>query len=145
VVELNAIGMYEQSDNKFASRYLGTYGVAKDISERKKAEETIHYQAYHDLLTGLPNRVLFKDRLNLAIAQARRSSEMFAVMCLDMDHFKVVNDTLGHVVGDELLLAVTARLHGCLREGDTLARMGGDEFCLLLPQISGIEVVGNIA
>jgi len=145
VVELNAIGMYEQPDNKFASRYLGTYGVAKDISERKKAEETIHYQAYHDLLTGLPNRVLFKDRLNLAIAQARRNSEMFAVMCLDMDHFKVVNDTLGHVVGDELLLAVTARLHGCLREGDTLARMGGDEFCLLLPQISGIEVVGNIA
>ncbi|MHB1246804.1 MAG: putative bifunctional diguanylate cyclase/phosphodiesterase [Sulfuriferula sp.] len=145
VVELNAIGMYEQSENKFASRYLGTYGVAKDISERKKAEETIHYQAYHDLLTGLPNRVLFKDRLNLTIAQARRNSEKFAVMCLDLDHFKVVNDTLGHVFGDELLLAVAARLLGCLREGDTLARMGGDEFSLLLPQIGGTEVVASIA
>ncbi|BBP05833.1 hypothetical protein TPL01_07400 [Sulfuriferula plumbiphila] len=145
VVELNAIGMYEQSDNKFASRYLGTYGVAKDISERKKAQETIYYQAYHDLLTGLPNRVLFKDRLNLAIAQSRHNGEMFAVMCLDMDHFKVVNDTLGHVFGDQLLLAVAARLHGCLREGDTLARMGGDEFSLLLPQIGGIEVVASIA
>ncbi|HUW27757.1 MAG TPA: EAL domain-containing protein [Sulfuriferula sp.] len=145
VVELNAIGMYEQADNKFASRYLGTYGVAKDISERKKAEETIYYQAFHDLLTGLPNRVLFKDRLNLAIAQARRNSEMFAVMCLDMDHFKVVNDTLGHVFGDELLLAVAARLYGCLREGDTLARMGGDEFSLLLPQIGSTEVVASIA
>lgn len=145
VVELNAIGMYEQAENKFASRYLGTYGVAKDISERKKAEETIHYQAYHDLLTGLPNRVLFKDRLNLAIAQSRRNSEKFAVMCLDLDHFKVVNDTLGHVFGDELLLAVAARLHGCLREGDTLARMGGDEFSLLLPQISSTEVVASIA
>ena len=145
VVELNAIGMYEQSENKFASRYLGTYGVAKDISERKKAEETIHYQAYHDLLTGLPNRVLFKDRLNLAVAQSRRNSEKFAVMCLDLDHFKVVNDTLGHVFGDELLLAVTARLHSCLREGDTLARMGGDEFSLLLPQIGSTEVVASIA
>ncbi|MES2365671.1 MAG: EAL domain-containing protein [Pseudomonadota bacterium] len=145
VVELNAIGMYEQAENKFASRYLGTYGVAKDISERKKAEETIHYQAYHDLLTGLPNRVLFKDRLNLAVAQSRRNSEKFAVMCLDLDHFKVVNDTLGHVFGDELLLAVTARLHSCLREGDTLARMGGDEFSLLLPQIGSTEVVASIA
>lgn len=145
VVELNAIGMYEQSENKFASRYLGTYGVAKDISERKKAEETIHYQAYHDLLTGLPNRVLFKDRLNLAVAQSRRNSEKFAVMCLDLDHFKVVNDTLGHVFGDELLLAVAARLHSCLREGDTLARMGGDEFSLLLPQIGSTEVVASIA
>lgn len=144
VVELNAIGMYEQSDNKFASRYLGTYGVAKDISERKKAEETIYYQAYHDLLTGLPNRVLFKDRLNLAIAQSRRNGEVFTVACLDMAHFKVVNDTLGHVFGDELLLAVAARLRGCLRDGDTLARMGGDEFSLLLPQIGSAEVVAGV-
>lgn len=144
VVELNAIGMYEPSDNKFASHYLGTYGVAKDISERKKAEETIYYQAYHDLLTGLPNRALFKDRLNLAIAQSRRNGETFTVMCLDMDHFKVVNDTLGHVFGDELLLVVAARLRGCLRDGDTLARMGGDEFSLLLPQISSAEAVAGV-
>lgn len=144
-VELNAIGMYEESDNKFASRYLGTYGVAKDLSERKKAEETIYYQAYHDLLTGLPNRVLYKDHLNLAIAQARRNGEKFAVMCLDLDHFKLVNDTLGHVFGDELLLAVGSRLRACLREGDTLARMGGDEFSLLLPKLVGSDTVIGIA
>lgn len=143
-VELNAIGMYEQTDNKFTPRYLGTYGVVKDISARKKAEETIYYQAYHDLLTGLPNRVLFRDRLNLTTAQARRNAEMFTVMCLDMDHFKVVNDTLGHVYGDELLLAVAARLRGCLNDGDTLARMGGDEFSLLLPQISSAEAIAGI-
>ncbi len=144
-VELNAIGMYEETDNKFASRYLGTYGVAKDLSERKKAEETIYYQAYHDLLTGLPNRALYKDHLNLAIAQARRNGEKFAVMCLDLDHFKLVNDTLGHVFGDELLLAVGSRLRACLREGDTLARMGGDEFSLLLPKLVGSDTVIGIA
>jgi diguanylate cyclase (GGDEF)-like protein/PAS domain S-box-containing protein len=134
--ELNATGIYEGCEAEFLGRFLGTYGVAKDISERKKAEQTIHYQAYHDLLTGLPNRTLFKDRLTLSIAQARRNSQMLAVMFLDLDRFKMVNDTLGHVVGDELLLHVSSRLRGCLREGDTLARMGGDEFTLLLPQIS---------
>jgi diguanylate cyclase (GGDEF)-like protein/PAS domain S-box-containing protein len=134
--ELNATGIYEGCEPEFLGKFLGTYGVAKDISERKKAEQTIHYQAYHDLLTGLPNRMLFKDRLTLAIAQAKRNSQMLAVMFLDLDRFKMVNDTLGHVVGDELLLHVSSRLRGCLREGDTLARMGGDEFTLLLPQIS---------
>lgn len=135
-IELSAMGMYEDGQPPhIPKRFIGTYGIAKDISARKKAEEMINYQAYHDLLTGLPNRVLFKDRLRLAIAQSRRSNQKFAVMFLDLDRFKVVNDTLGHVVGDELLLSVGSRLRHCLREGDTLARLGGDEFTLLLPQI----------
>lgn len=135
-IELNAMGIYEEGEPPdIPKRFVGTYGIAKDISARKKAEEMINYQAFHDLLTGLPNRVLFKDRLRLAIAQAKRNNQKFAVMFLDLDRFKVVNDTLGHVVGDELLLSVGARLRHCLREGDTLARLGGDEFTLLLPQI----------
>lgn len=144
-MELNAMGMYDDIDPKFPGRFVGTYGVAKDVSDRKKAEETINYQAYHDLLTGLPNRILFKDRLSLAMAQAKRNDEMLAVMLLDLDRFKVVNDTLGHVVGDELLLSVGARLRGCVREGDTLARLGGDEFTLLLPQVGGGEDATKIA
>ncbi len=134
-VELNSMGIYDHSSLERFGRFIGTYGVAKDITDRKKAEETISYQAYHDLLTGLPNRALFQDRLGLAIAQARRNGQMLAVMFLDLDRFKVVNDTLGHVAGDELLQGVSTRLRGCLREGDTLARVGGDEFILLLPQV----------
>ena len=124
---------------------VGIYGVARDITDRKEAERTINFQAYHDLLTHLPNRSLFKDRLNLAIAQARRSNQRLAVMFLDLDRFKIVNDTLGHLCGDELLQAVSARLQECLREGDTLARFGGDEFTLLLPQIYGTEDAEAIA
>lgn len=135
-IEINAMGIYEDGEPpRIPKRFIGTYGIAKDISARKKAEAVINYQAYHDILTGLPNRVLFKDRLRLAIAQAKRSNQKLAVMFLDLDRFKVVNDTLGHVVGDELLLSVAGRLRHCLREGDTLARLGGDEFTLLLPQI----------
>lgn len=134
-VELNAMGVYSHDAGR--PRFLGTYGVARDISERKRAEKTILYQAYHDLLTGLPNRTLFKDHLNLALAQAARNSQLLAVMFLDLDRFKVVNDTLGHGMGDRLLRLVSRRLHECLRGGDTLARIGGDEFLLLLPQVKG--------
>jgi diguanylate cyclase (GGDEF)-like protein/PAS domain S-box-containing protein len=144
-VELNAMGMYEGGDTRFPGRFLGTYGVAKDISDRKRAEEMVTYQAYHDLLTGLPNRVLFKDHLGLAIAQARRSGGIVAVMVLDLDRFKLVNENLGHVVGDELLLNAGSRLRSCLRQGDTLARLGGDEFALLLPQVNSAEDVTLIA
>jgi diguanylate cyclase (GGDEF)-like protein/PAS domain S-box-containing protein len=144
-VELSAMGMYEREDSNFPGRFMGTYGVAKDISDRKRAEEMVTYQAYHDLLTGLPNRVLFKDHLGLAIAQARRTGNIVAVMVLDLDRFKTINESLGHVVGDELLLNVGSRLRSCLRQGDTLARLGGDEFALLLPHINIAEDIAPIA
>jgi len=134
-VELTATGMYDEDASPFEQRFIGSYGVAKDITERKQAEETVHYQAYHDLLTGLPNRALFRDHLGLMLAQARRTQQSLAVLSLDLDHFKVINDSLGHAIGDEMLLAVGARLRQCLREGDTLARLGGDEFAVLLPTL----------
>ncbi|MHB0918913.1 MAG: EAL domain-containing response regulator [Thiobacillus sp.] len=143
-VELTATGMYDEDASPFEQRFIGSYGVAKDVTERKQAEETVHYQAYHDLLTGLPNRALFRDHLGLMLAQARRTQQPLAVLSLDLDHFKVINDSLGHAIGDELLLAVGARLRQCLREGDTLARLGGDEFAVLLPTLVSRSDVDHI-
>lgn len=143
-VELTATGMYNEEAGPFEQRFIGSYGVAKDVTERKQAEETVHYQAYHDLLTGLPNRALFRDHLGLMLAQAKRSQKPLAVLSLDLDHFKVINDSLGHAIGDELLLAVSARLRQCLREGDTLARLGGDEFAVLLPTLVSRSDVDHI-
>ncbi len=143
-VELSALGMYHKSGDD-EHLFAGTYGVARDISERKKAEATITFQAYHDLLTGLPNRSLFKDRLGQAIANAHRHGIILAIMFLDLDRFKVVNDTLGHLVGDELLQMSSQRLRNCLREGDTLARIGGDEFMVLLPHIRSRDNASQIA
>jgi len=134
-IELQCSDIFDAEDELSDESFVGIYGVARDISERKDAEQTINFQAYHDLLTHLPNRALFKDRLNLAVAQAKRSCHQMAVMFLDLDRFKLVNDTLGHIYGDELLQQVSQRLQRCLREGDTLARFGGDEFTLLLPEI----------
>ena len=145
-VELTATGMYENDNNPFERRFIGSYGVVKDISERKQAEETVHYQTYHDLLTGLPNRALFRNHLGLLLAQSKRSKQSLAVLSLDLDHFKIINDSLGHSLGDELLLAIGTRLRQCLREGDTLARLGGDEFAILLPALSeprDIEPIGR--
>ncbi len=123
----------------------GLYGVARDISERKRAEEIIAFQAYHDQLTRLPNRVLFKDRLELAITQAQRRAGALAVMFIDIDRFKLVNDTFGHAEGDALLRAIATRLSTTLRRGDTLARLGGNEFTLLLPDIDHPEDAETIA
>jgi PAS domain S-box-containing protein len=110
--------------------------VGRDVSERKHAEATIEQMAFYDPLTGLANRTLFLDRLSVGIAQARRGGNGLAVMFLDVDHFKTINDTIGHAVGDELLEGVAARLGDLVRTGDTVARLGGDEFTLLLPGVN---------
>ena len=111
-------------------------GTIIDITERKRAQEQVEYQAYHDSLTGLPNRLMFRDRTTLALAHAKRSGRLSAVMFLDLDQFKWVNDTLGHSIGDRLLQAIGARLVTCVRAEDTVARMGGDEFTVLLAELS---------
>lgn len=116
--------------------------VADEIAlgiDRKRSEEIIEYMAYHDSLTGLPNRNLLKDRFAIYIAMVHRRKEMMAVMFLDLDSFKEVNDTLGHTMGDKLLKVMTERLKGALRGEDTVARVGGDEFVILLPQIASGE------
>ncbi|MGB1142755.1 MAG: diguanylate cyclase domain-containing protein, partial [Halioglobus sp.] len=145
-VELHSTGIYQTEEDLDTERtFTGTHGVAKDITLRKETEKLINYQAYHDLLTNLPNRALFNDRLHQALAHARRNRGMLAVMFLDLDRFKTINDSLGHAMGDQLLQAVTSRLKKCLREEDTLSRFGGDEFTLLLPAIQHRDDAGIIA
>jgi diguanylate cyclase (GGDEF)-like protein/PAS domain S-box-containing protein len=144
-MEITAMGVYSDPRERTRRGFVGTYGTARDVTERKEAEEVINFQAYHDLLTRLPNRALLKDRLTLAIAQAQRNKRKLAVMFLDLDRFKVVNDTLGHSMGDRLLKAVANRLQSCLRSGDTLSRFGGDEFMLLLPEVRTRDDVVVIA
>jgi diguanylate cyclase (GGDEF)-like protein/PAS domain S-box-containing protein len=119
--------------------------VARDITERKRAERQLAYIATHDALTGLPNRVLFSDRLNLALAQAQRHQHKLAVLLLDLDRFKDINDTLGHSVGDQFLRVTGKRLKGLLRKSDTLARMGGDEFLFLVTEIARSENATEVA
>jgi diguanylate cyclase (GGDEF)-like protein/PAS domain S-box-containing protein len=116
-------------DEHGAVAYLST--VVRDITERKRTEEQIRHLAHHDPLTGLPNRRLFKDRLEQALALARRERHQIGVMLLDLDYFKEINDTLGHSLGDALLCAVAERLRGMVRASDTLARIGGDEFAVI--------------
>ncbi|HTL46868.1 MAG TPA: EAL domain-containing protein [Verrucomicrobiae bacterium] len=113
--------------------------VKEDITKRKWAEETIQHMAYYDPLTDLPNRMLFNDRLGQALAQARRKNQLVAILFLDLDRFKVINDTLGHTMGDLLLRSVAERLKKFTREGDTIARMGGDEFTFLLTGINQVD------
>lgn len=128
-----------------ASQRYRIYGTARDISEQMEAEAFINFQAYHDLLTRLPNRALFKDRLSVAITQAQRNETQLAVMFIDLDRFKIINDSLGHTMGDRLLQAVSQRLQTSIRKGDTLSRFGGDEFTLLLPDVKSAEAATQIA
>lgn len=111
--------------------------LTRDITERKRAEEQLLHDAFHDSLTKLPNRALFIDHLRLAINHCRRrNGYLFAVLFIDLDRFKLINDSLGHLIGDELLIATARRLESCLRDGDTIARLGGDEFTILLDGIA---------
>lgn len=127
-------------------RTIGTFGISRDITARKRAEEHLYEQAFYDPLTRLPNRALFLDRLNHVLRRSRRRGDYrFAVLFLDMDRFKGVNDSLGHVVGDQLLVAVARRLEMCVRPGDTVARLGGDEFTILLDGVRGPEDAARVA
>jgi diguanylate cyclase (GGDEF)-like protein len=112
---------------------------------QRRVEEMIRHQASHDVLTGLPNRMLFNDRMFLTLASAHRRAELVAVVFLDLDRFKTINDSLGHAIGDQLLQQVAQRLRSCLREVDIIARWGGDEFTLLLPQIACAEDAAKAA
>ena len=107
-----------------------------DLTDRKEAEEKIRYQAFHDALTDLPNRTLFKDRLSLAVTYAERRGRQVGVLFLDLDRFKLINDTLGHTIGDHLLQGIGERLRGVVREEDSVARVGGDEFTILLMDLA---------
>ena len=111
--------------------------VMRDITKLKQNEQQLEKLAFHDSLTGLPNRAVFKDRLNVALAGAERQTGLLGIMYLDLDRFKHVNDTLGHAAGDRLLIEISERIGRCLRSSDSLARMGGDEFTILLPLLVG--------
>ncbi|MEW6313352.1 MAG: EAL domain-containing protein [Pseudomonadota bacterium] len=119
--------------------------IFSDITERKATEEKLRHMAQHDFLTNLPNRILLFDRLLQAIAQAERHGTQVALMFLDLDRFKNINDSLGHEVGDQLLLQVSQRLQNCVRSSDTISRQGGDEFLIMLPEIENAEAAAHVA
>ena len=146
VVSCSSFGMYSDPNAVDTIEYLGAYGVARDITKRKHSEEIISYRAYHDVLTGLPNRVLLHDRVDVAVKQAQRTGAFVAVMFIDLDGFKRINDLFGHAKGDAVLQDVARRLQDCLRKADTLARIGGDEFAVVLPDLLTIrhaEIIAN--
>jgi diguanylate cyclase (GGDEF)-like protein/PAS domain S-box-containing protein len=125
-------------------KIIGNAVIARDVTERRKMEEIIKHQAHHDTLTDLPNRQLFMNFLSLELAQARRNEKRLALLFLDLDGFKQVNDTLGHCYGDRLLQGVAQRLKACIRESDTVARLGGDEFTVLMPDLVQTDDVGIV-
>ncbi|MFQ5345641.1 MAG: diguanylate cyclase domain-containing protein, partial [Mariprofundus sp.] len=130
----------DEIDNLKAAVYLAAIAI-----ERCKAEEKLRQMAHYDTLTGLPNRAMFMDRLKMVLAQARRRKQQFAVLFIDLDKFKSINDTKGHEAGDQVLQEVAKRLLTCVREEDTVARLGGDEFTILLTNIHDFEDVNLIA
>src|SRR4051794_9312366 len=143
-------GLYQQEATISAVRDpSGAVGhfvaVKRDITERLRAQERIRHLAHHDELTGLPNRALLHDRLRQALAEAGRHGGRTALLLLDLDHFKDVNDTLGHDAGDALLREVARRLRACVREGDTVARLGGDEFAVVLPRVADADAAAAVA
>jgi diguanylate cyclase (GGDEF)-like protein/PAS domain S-box-containing protein len=126
-------------------RALRVIGAGMDITDRKLAEQRIAHMAHHDALTGLPNRVLLRDRIQQAIAQAHRNDAQLAVLFLDLDRFKTINDSLGHQLGDRLLQSVASRILVCVREGDTVSRVGGDEFVIVIPGVSAAGDASAVA
>ncbi|MEW5727777.1 MAG: EAL domain-containing protein [Pseudomonadota bacterium] len=140
VFDLSQIPLFNDDGSR-----RGLVVVGRDITERKLAAQRIHHLAHHDSLTGLPNRILFQERLRGALAQAKRAGHKVALMFLDLDKFKDINDTLGHHVGDLLLKAVAKRLQRCVRETDTVARLGGDEFAVVLTNLADPDGASNVA
>jgi len=120
-------------------------GILRDLSEQKRFEAQLAHQALHDPLTGLPNRIMLTDRLDQALARVRRHDRMCGVLYVDLDRFKAVNDTLGHAVGDDLLIEAAARIQAAVRETDTVARLGGDEFVVLCEDIEGVHHATDLA
>jgi len=127
------------------NRPRGFRGIARDITERRRAEKQIRYYAFHDFLTGLPNRNLLYDRVEIALANAARKNRGLAVMLLDLDKFKNLNDTMGHEAGDHILKGAAKRLQHLVRKGDTVARIGGDEFIVILTDVRYPGDAVNIA
>src|SRR6185295_6243198 len=125
--------------------FKGYRGVGKEISERKQDEERIQFLANHDALTSLPNRTMFSEVLNVAIQNARRYNRNFAVLFIDLDRFKNINDTLGHEAGDKLLQEMGARLTQTVRSSDVVARLGGDEFVILIQEVSEAKQVAVVS
>lgn len=120
-------------------------GTLEDISDHKRFEEQLLHQSLHDALTGLPNRALFTDRLSQAISRCSRQNSFFALLYLDVDRFKVINDSLGHALGDQFLIQLAERLRACTREADTLARLGGDEFAVISEQVRSLSAATMVA
>jgi diguanylate cyclase (GGDEF)-like protein len=140
----NIIEYYLQPQ-QLTGKVVGRVWSFRDVTQKKKTEIAIRHQAWHDTLTNLPNRNLFNQKLSAALSAAEQDVRLSAVMFLDLDRFKEVNDTLGHAVGDLLLQSVVQRFVNCLRQTDVLARWGGDEFVLLLPHISHQDDASEIA
>jgi diguanylate cyclase (GGDEF)-like protein/PAS domain S-box-containing protein len=139
-VLINAVGTFDAAGKRFGQR-----GTGRDITDRKTAEARISYLATRDPLTELPNRVLFNDRLEQGIVAARRSGQSLALLFIDLDRFKNINDSLGHQIGDLLLREVAERMQGCIRKGDTLSRLGGDEFVVTLEGLEQAEDAAQVA
>ena len=136
---------YKATFTRADGSVAGLIGTIVDITERKRAEARALHLAHYDELTGLPNRNMFHQRVEHALVQARRSAKELAILFIDLDHFKKINDTLGHEAGDRVLKLIAERLHGCLRESDTVGRLGGDEFVVLLEELPRTESVAGVA
>ena len=119
--------------------------LVRDVTERKQLQDHVQHLAYHDVLTGLPNRAMFNRHLSHAIAQAQRHEKKLAVLFIDLDRFKIINDTLGHDAGDLLLQEVARRIRACLRENDMVARLGGDEFVVLIEEVNDLNHAAHVA
>jgi len=140
IFETTKLPMYDDESN-----LIGILGIAHDINERKEHEEQLKIYASHDALTGLANRTLFLERLSQLLKQRESNINVHAVLFIDLDHFKVINDEKGHATGDKVLIEVAHRLKGLIRKGDTLSRFGGDEFTILLENIHSAEEAAKVA